>query len=137
MREARTDNVAVRLFRAPRITVTCDCGVSRQVAYGETYECECGREWSTDSVPADDYAAIRRLDLRYRAIGWIVGLAYGLWVLYTILYKPGMLLLVLPAGMLAWFGFLRPIVRRRHYRAVQALTRTWQLRPVAARRVET
>ena len=79
------DNVAVRLFRAPRITVTCDCGVSRQVAYGESYECECGREWSTDSVPADDYAAIRRLDRRYRLIGWIVGLAYGLWVLYTIL----------------------------------------------------
>ena len=65
------------------------------------------------------------------SIGWIVGLAYGLWVLYTILYTPGLLLLVLPAGMLAWFGFLRPIVRRRHYRAIQALTRTWQLRPVA------
>ena len=52
-------------------------------------------------------------------------------MLYTILYTPGLLLLVLPAGMLAWFGFLRPIVRRRHYRAIQALTRTWQLQPVA------
>ena len=130
MHGVRRDNVAVRLFRAPRITVTCDCGVSRQVAYGESYECECGREWSTDSVPEDDYAAIKRLDRRYRSIGWIVGLAYGLWVLYTILVLPGMLLLVLPAGMLAWFGFLRPIVRRRHYRAIQALTRTWHLRPV-------
>jgi hypothetical protein len=130
-RGERDHNVAVQLFRAPRITVTCDCGLSRKVAYGESYECECGLRWSTDSVPADDYAAIRRLDLRYRLIGWTVGLAYGLWVLYTILYTPGMLLLVLPAGMLAWFGFLRPIVRRRHYRAIQALTRTWQLRPVA------
>jgi hypothetical protein len=123
-------NVAVRLFRAPRITVTCDCGLSRQVAYGESYVCDCGLEWSTDTVPADDYAAIRRLDRRYRMVGWGAGLAYGLFVLYTMLVVPGQLLLVLPAGMLAWFGFLRPIVRRRHYRAIQALTRTWHLRPV-------
>jgi len=121
----------VRIFGAPRITITCDCGEERKVAYGERYTCTCGRSWSTDAIPADDYAKIRRLDRNYRAIGWIVGLAYGLWVLYTMLEKPGMLFLILPAGMLAWFGFLRPIVRRRHYRAIQALTRTWQLRPVA------
>jgi hypothetical protein len=127
----RHENVAVRIFRAPRITVTCDCGLSRQVAYGQGYTCDCGREWTTESVPAADYAAIRRLDRNYRAVGWVVGLAYGLFVLYTILVLPGMLLLILPAGMLAWFGVLRPIVRRRHYRAIQALTRTWTLRPVS------
>ncbi len=128
-RDERHHNVAVKLFRAPRITVTCDCGVSRQVAYGESYQCECGLRWSTNSVPEGDYAAIRRLDRNYRMVGWAVGLAYGLFVLYTILEKPGGLLLIVPAGMLAWFGVLRPIVRRRHYRAIQALTRTWDLRP--------
>ena len=129
MRAERHQNGAVQIFRAPRITVTCDCGASRKVSYGDGYRCECGREWSTDSVPQDDYAAIRRLDRNYRTVGWAVGLGYGLFVLYTILVLPGMLLLVLPAGMLAWFGVLRPIVRRRHYRAIQALTRTWHLRP--------
>jgi hypothetical protein len=119
----------VQIFRAPRITVTCDCGVSRQVAYGESYQCECGLKWSTASVPEGDYAAIRQLDRRYRAMGWAVGLGYGLFILYTVLVLPGQLLLVLPGGMLAWFGVLRPIVRRRHYRAIQALTRTWHLRP--------
>ena len=119
----------MRIFGAPRITITCDCGEERKVAYGERYACTCGRSWSTDAIHADDYAKIRRLDRNYRAIGWIVGLAYGLWVLYTMLEKPGMLFLILPAGMLAWFGFLRPIVRRRHYHAIQALTRTWKLRP--------
>lgn len=99
------------------------------MAYGESYQCECGLAWSTDSVPADDYAAIQRLDRNYRLVGWAVGLGYGLFVLYTILEKPGGLLLILPAGMLAWFGVLRPVVRRRHYRAIQALTRTWNLRP--------
>jgi hypothetical protein len=128
---AGRENVAVRIFRAPRITLTCDCGVARQVAYGESYACGCGRQWSTEGVPADDYAAIRRLDRNYRTVGWVVGLGYGLFVLYTILVLPGMLLLILPAGMLAWFGVLRPIVRRRHYRAIQALTRTWTLRPVS------
>jgi hypothetical protein len=129
--EAGQENVGVRIFRAPRITVTCDCGLSRQVSYGETYTCDCGRGWSTESVPASDYAAIRRLDRNYRTVGWVVGLAYGLFVLYTVLALPGMLLLVLPGGMLAWFGVLRPIVRRRHYRAIQALTRTWTLRPMS------
>jgi len=119
----------VRIFGAPRITITCDCGEQRKVAYGERYTCACGRAWSTDAIPADDYAKIRRLDRNYRLIGWTVGIAYGLWVLYTMLEKPGMLFLILPAGMLAWFGFARPIVRRRHYHAVQALTRTWKLRP--------
>ena len=118
----------MRIFAPPRITITCDCGESRKVEYGASFTCVCGRSWSTDDIPPADYAAIRRLDRRYRLLGWSVGLAYGLFVLYTILVVPGMLLLVLPAGMLAWFGVLRPIVRRRHYRSVQALTRTWQLR---------
>lgn len=117
------------LFRAPRITITCDCGEQRRVAYGETYRCTCNCVWSTDDVPAADYAAIKRLDLRYRLIGWGVGLAYGALVLYTMLNVPFQLFLILPAGMLAWFGFMRPIVRRRHYRAIQAVTRTWHLRP--------
>jgi hypothetical protein len=30
--------------------------------------------------------------------------------------------------MMTWFMIFRPIVRRRHWRAIQALTRRWTLR---------
>jgi hypothetical protein len=113
----------------PRITISCDCGEQRRVRYGEHYQCVCRRRWSTTQIPEEDYARIKRLDLRYRAMGWVVGLAFASLVLLILLTRPLELLIVIPAGLLGWFAFIRPPVRRKHYRDVQKLTRQWKLRP--------
>jgi hypothetical protein len=115
-------------MRAPKITVTCDCGVERKVAYGESYTCECGRQWSTAQIPQADYEAIRRLDRRYRLIGYSLAIVFAGICLFVGLTRPLTLLVLVPSIMLAWFSFVRPSVRRRHYRRVHELTRQWKLR---------
>jgi hypothetical protein len=117
----------------PAITVTCDCGRTGRVQYGERFECECGRAYTTEDIPEADYAAIRTVDRRYRRIGWAGGLAFAAVILFVTLTQPFLLLAVVPAGMLGWFGFVRPVVRRRHWQDVQALTRSWKLRPAPPR----
>jgi hypothetical protein len=41
------------VLRGPPITVTCECGERRELAYGETWACEsCGRGYDTGPDPA-------------------------------------------------------------------------------------
>ena len=91
--------------------------------------CECGRAWSTKQIPAADYEAIRSLDRSYRRKGWFAFGGFGLLCLAVGFddARPTLLFLI-PAGMMAWFTLFRPMVRRRHWRAIQALTRRWTLR---------
>ena len=45
----------------PPITITCDCGASSSVPYGERWHCDsCGRTWDTTQIPADEYATLLR-----------------------------------------------------------------------------
>lgn len=113
---------------SPKITITCDCGEKRKLAYGESYTCECGRSWSTAQIPAGDYEAIRSLDRRYRRKGWLFFGGFFLVAVAVGATRPMTLLFLMPAGMMAWFTLFRPMVRRRHWRAIQALTRRWTLR---------
>jgi hypothetical protein len=113
---------------SPKITITCDCGEKRKLDYGAEYVCDCGRSWSTKQIPAADYEAIRVLDRRYRRTGWFVFGGFGLLCLAVGATRPPTLLFLIPAGMITWFSLFRPIVRRRHWRAIQALTRRWTLR---------
>jgi hypothetical protein len=119
---------AITVRSSPKITITCDCDEKRKLAYGEEYVCECGRSWSTKQIPAADYEAIRVLDRRYRRRGWYAFGGFGLVCLAVGATRPTTLLFLIPAGMMTWFVFFRPMVRRRHWRAIQALTRRWTLR---------
>ena len=118
-------------MRSPKITVTCDCGETQRVDYGESATCSCGRVWSTRSIPAEEYGRIRALDRRYRIAGYAGAAAFGLLVLFLILTRPLSLLFLAPLTMALWFGLVRPFVRRRHWRQVQQLTRRWKIRPEA------
>jgi hypothetical protein len=113
---------------SPKITVACDCGEKRKLDYGESYVCECGRAWSTKQIPESDYDAIRALDRRYRRRGWYAFGSFGVICILVGLTRPVTLLFLMPAGIMAWFTLFRPMVRRRHWRAIQALTRRWTLR---------
>ena len=54
-------------MKGPPITVSCECGRSRLVAYGDTWTCdECGRRWDTNQIPQADYEGLLRRIRRYR-----------------------------------------------------------------------
>ncbi len=114
---------------APKITITCDCGEQRKLDHGESYTCSCGRTWSTTQVPAADYARIVDVDRRYKRFGWALFAVLSLLILGVLLTRPFMTVVLVPLILLSWFIYGRPVVRRRHYRAVAELTKTWKLRP--------
>lgn len=117
------------VFDPPAITLRCDCGAEGRAAHGERWTCpECGRVYDTANIPEADYDAIRRLDTRYRVVGWAIVAVLAATVLAIAL--TGQLITVfsgLGVVLLTWFLYLKPLVHRRHRRAVGMLTRKWHL----------
>jgi hypothetical protein len=116
--------------KPPRITLTCDCGnATGYAAFGESWTCpSCGRTYDTTQIPSDDYAQIAGLDRRYRRIGYGVMVVLAAIVLTVAL--TGNLISTfagLSVVLLSWFVYLRPLVHRKHKKAVAKLTRSWQI----------
>ena len=60
--------------KGPLITVKCECGERRDLRYGEQWRCEgCGRRYDTRKIPIEEYAAIRRAQIRYRMFPLLAG----------------------------------------------------------------
>jgi hypothetical protein len=118
------------VLRGPPISLTCECGEKRDLRYGEDWTCEkCGRRWDTNQIPAEQYGAIRRTQLRYRALPVAYGLLVAsLAIFFTLTGNIFSVILLLPLSMLTWFYFIRPVHRRRYRRAIAELPR-WELRP--------
>jgi hypothetical protein len=118
------------VLRGPPIAVTCECGVKYDARYGETWTCEqCGRRWDTTQIPRDQYEAVRRTQLRYRALPVAVGMAVAaLAAFFTLTGNVFSVFFLLPVALTVWFVFLRPAHRRRYRRAIADLPR-WDLRP--------
>src|SRR3954454_20366953 len=116
---------------APKITITCDCGETQRVDYGESYTCTCGRSWSTRSIPEDEYARIRSLDRRYRIAGYAAAAAFGALVLFFILTRPIELIFLAPLTMALGCALIGLCIRRRHWRQIQELTRRWTIQAEA------
>jgi hypothetical protein len=110
--------------------VTCECGEKRDLRYGEDWACEsCGRHWDTNQIPAEQYAAIRRTQLRFRILPVVYGLTVlALAVFFTLTGNIFSVVILLPLAMMLWFYFVRPFHRRRYRRAISELPR-WELRP--------
>lgn len=116
--------------RGPPITLTCECGEKRYVRYGERWTCEqCGRGWDTARIPIEQYAAIRRTQLRFRRVPLTISvLALVCVIAFIIVGKAlgGLLLVVLVAT--TWSMFFRPLHRRR-YREALAQLPSWEIEP--------
>jgi hypothetical protein len=111
------------------ITLRCDCGAEGHAQYGERWTCpDCGRSYDTSRIPAADYAAITSLDRRYRR--WSQALVALLAMVILAIAITGQFLPML-AGLgvvlVGWFLYIKPLVHRRHKRAVRELTRSWEL----------
>jgi hypothetical protein len=114
----------------PPISVKCECGEKRDVPYGDTWTCErCGRRWDTNQIPREDYDAIRRTQLRFRALPAAFGVLIASVALFFILtHNVFSVFFLLPVALGVWFVFLRPVHRRRYRAAIADLPR-WELHP--------
>jgi fatty acid desaturase len=110
--------------------VTCKCGEKRDLQHGEAWTCDrCGRRWNTAQIPAEQYEAIRRTQLRFRILPVVYGLIVaGAALFFLLTGNVFSLFILLPVGTMAWFFFIQPVHRRRYRRAIATLPR-WKLEP--------
>jgi len=118
--------------RGPRITLTCKCGERNYLRYGERWTCaKCGRTWNTLQIPIEQYAAIRRTQLRYRRIPIAISvLALICVITFIIMGKAFAGLIVVAFGASAWSMFARPLHKRRFRKAIADLP-SWEIEPEA------
>jgi hypothetical protein len=113
----------------PPITISCECGEKRDVAYGDRWECEkCGRAWNTAQIPAEDYEQLLRMVRRHK-LEVLVPAALGAAILVPlIVFVDARFLAFVPAAMMGWLLFFLPRWRRRYHRTARTAPR-WQLHP--------
>jgi len=119
----------VATMRGPPITIKCECGETRQIPYGERWECEqCGRRWNTAQIPAAEYDGILREMRRFRlsAIGYAVVIGVTFVLLATLVSES--LFLLLPVVLAVWYLVYMPLWRAKVRRRARSLP-TWQLHP--------
>jgi hypothetical protein len=101
--------------KSPQATITCECGHSARLRYGERWKCPgCGRKFDTTEISADAYAEIRRQQLRSRIFPLISTVL--LVVAVIILFFSGQrfaALLAIPFVVVVWALFARPLFRSR------------------------
>ncbi len=116
--------------RGPRITLTCKCGERTYVAYGERWTCpKCGRSWNTRKIPMDQYAALRRTQLKYRRIPIAVSVvALACIVAFIIAGKAFGGLVLVAFCATAYSMFVRPLHKKRYRKALADLP-SWEIEP--------
>jgi hypothetical protein len=116
--------------KGPPITVTCECGQKRDLQYGEQWKCEgCGRRYDTRKIPVEEYAAVRRTQLRYRLIPLVAGLVLLAAMIVFFIAGSAFTALVLVAFVGAsWVMFVRPFFRTRYRKSLGKNLPTWNLK---------
>jgi Flp pilus assembly protein TadB len=116
-------------MQRPPITVSCDCGETREVPYGEAWRCEsCGRVWDTNQIPAEEYEGLLRRMRRVRleAFG-IAAVLAAIMVPLIVLVNPALVFAV-PGVAAVWLFLYLPFWRRRTRRTA-ASSPHWELHP--------
>jgi Flp pilus assembly protein TadB len=110
--------------------VTCECGERRELHYGEVWRCEgCGRRFDTNKIPLEEYATIRRTQLRYRLIPLGAGLI--LLAAMIVFFIAGRTFSALVAGaflLASWAVVGRPFIRARYRRKLAKNLPTWNIK---------
>ncbi len=113
----------------PPITITCECGETKSVAYGQRWVCDrCHRAWNTQQIPAEEYEGllrrVRRHKLEVVAMGAI---AAAVLIPLIVVVSSGFVILI-PAAMMTWLFLVLPVWRRRYRRTAREAPR-WELHP--------
>ena len=128
---AQTEAELPRAVRkGPLITVTCECGQSRELRYGERWKCDgCGRRFDTGKIPVEEYAAIRRTQLRYRTIPLVSGIVLLIGdIAFFMTGRTYGALIAIPFLLASWVMFGRPFFRSRYRRKLAENTPSWNLK---------
>jgi len=113
----------------PPITIRCECGDTRDVAYGERWVCErCGRAWDTSQIPAEEYHGLLRRIRRRQLEAFGLGAALAAILIPLIAVVSASFIYLVPTAMAGWLFLYRPFWRRRVHRAAQSAPR-WELHP--------
>jgi hypothetical protein len=116
--------------KGPPITVNCECGQRRDLKYGEPWQCEqCGRRYDTRKIPMEEYAAIRRTQVRYRLFPIAAGLLLlAAMIVFFIEGRTFSAIVIIPFMLASWASFGRPFWRARYRRAMSKDTPTWTIK---------
>jgi hypothetical protein len=117
------------LVAKPPITISCECGEKRDVAYGERWQCEkCGRSWNTAQIPAEEYEQLLRSVRRHKLEALVAAAVSAAILAPLIIFVSASFIGLVPLAMVGWLvGFL-PRWRRRYRRTARTAPR-WQLHP--------
>ena len=116
-------------MRKPPITIKCECGETKEVAYGERWRCErCGRSWITQNIPAEEYEGLLRRMRRHKLeVLAVAGLMAAILVPLIVVVS-SRFIMVVPMVMALWLFVLLPFWRRRYHRTARGAPR-WELHP--------
>ena len=113
----------------PPITIRCECGNTRDVAYGGRWRCEaCGRSWNTAQIPAEEYEGLLRRVRRHKLEALAMTVIAAAVMIPLIVVVSSRFILLVPMVMAAWLFVVLPFWRRRYRRTARSAPR-WELDP--------
>jgi Flp pilus assembly protein TadB len=116
-------------MRRPPITIKCECGETRAVAYGERWRCEsCGRSWNTQQIPAEEYEGLLRRMRRHQFEALAAAALAAAVFVPLIVAVSSRFILLIPMVMTIWLFLFLPFWRRRYRRTARGAPR-WELHP--------
>ena len=116
-------------MRRPPITIKCECGETKGVAYGERWRCErCGRSWNTKNIPVEEYEGLLRRMRRHKLEVFALGGLMAAVLVPLIVVVSSRFIAVVPMVMALWLFVLLPFWRRRYHRTARGAPR-WELHP--------
>ncbi len=109
------------------LTITCTCGHAERVQPGPVWRCpQCGSEWDTGQVPAEEYRAYGRAVRRVRLLSLLgVVVCAAVTALLALLVSPALL----PVGIVllgVWYFWYLPSHRKQVRRLYETLPR-WEI----------
>lgn len=114
---------------SPPITINCECGETKQVAYGERWTCDrCGRAWNTRQIPAEEYEGLLRRLRRHKLEVLAAAAIVAAVLIPLIVVVSARFIAVVPIVMAFWLFLFLPFWRRRYRRTAHDAPR-WQLHP--------
>jgi hypothetical protein len=125
-----TEALPRSIRHGPRITLTCKCGERNYLQYGERWTCpKCGRSWNTLRIPLEQYAEIRRTQLKFRRVPLAVSaISLACVVAFVVAGRALGGLVLVAFAVTAWSMFARPFHKRRYREAIAKLP-SWEIEP--------
>lgn len=116
-------------MRKPPITVKCECGNAKELAYGERWRCEqCQRSWDTGQIPAAEYDGLLRRMRRVRLEAIALAAVLAAILVPLIVVVNTSFIFLTPLVVAAWLFLYLPMWRRKARRAARSSPR-WELHP--------